>query len=341
MPTRLLALVAAVAMVAGAVFVRGRLDQREEDKVDRPQLHCVTELLDVCRALGAGSTEIDVILQSAGDTIDLVTALQGDKGIDAWLTIEPWADMAEQARRTRSLPDLFERERLLIGRSPVGAAVWPDRLEAMKAQCKTDLTWKCLGQVAAKKQWAAVEGGKANPNWGPVKVGLANAEDHAVALTILAAATQDYFGGRTDLSSADLEDPAFQDWLTALKDTAPTSQRSFNEVLAAGPSVADVHASTEAEVLRPLNASARLPKPVLIYPSPVMTADLVLVTVPGRAGDRLREIVGEKVRKDVADAGWRVAGEQVQKGATLPIPAGNGLPDEGFLAALRLAWKAA
>lgn len=340
MPTRLLALVAAVAMVAGAMFVRGRLDQREEDKVDRPQLHCVTELLDVCRALGTASTEIDVILQSAGDTIDLITALEGDKGIDAWLTIEPWADMAEQARRARSLPDLFERERLPIGRSPVGAAVWPDRLQAMTTHCKTpNLTWKCLGQVAAKKQWADVTGG--NAIWGPVKVGLANAEDHPVALTILAAATQDYFGGRTDLSSADLEDPGFQDWLTALKDTAPTAQRSFNEVLAAGPSVADVHASTEAEVLGPLNASARLPKPVLIYPSPVMTADLVLVTVAGRAGDRLREIVEDEVRKDMAEAGWRVEGEQVPKGATLPIPAGNGLPDAGFLAALRLAWKAA
>jgi len=186
-----------------------------------------------------------------------------------------------------------------------------------------------------------VPGGRARSEWGPVKINLADADKHAVGLTALAAATQDYFGGRTDLSSADLEEPGYQDWLSGLKNATYPNARSFEEVFVTGPSIADAHASTEAEVIIELNDSARSPRPELIYPSPVMTADLVLATVPGRTGERLREIVGDNVGDKLAKSGWRVPGEDVPKGATLPLPRTNGLPDPGLLLALRQAWKAA
>lgn len=340
MPTRLLAAVAAVAMVVGAVFVRGRLDQRKEDKQVTPVLHCVSELIDLCRDISNRSPEINVIISPAGKSIEMLTAAGGDKGFDGWITIEPWAVMADALRAQRSLPAHFAPERVDLGRTPVGLAVWPDRKAAMEGFCKGVLTWKCLGQVAAKGQWSSVGGG-ARPEWGPIKINLAEAGDYAVGLTVLAAATQDYFGGRTDLSTLDLEDAGYQEWLSGLKKATPVTPRRFGEVLATGVSIADAHASTEAEILGPLQGYARSPKPDLIYPSPVMTADLVLATVPGRTGERLREIVGDDVRDDVAEAGWRVTGKDDPKGATQPLPRVNGLPDAGLLIALREAWEAA
>jgi hypothetical protein len=200
----------------------------------------------------------------------------------------------------------------------------------------------CLGVVAGKRLWRDVPGAK--PEWGPVKIAVGDASQEAVGLIAAAAATVDYFG-RADLSTADLEDPGYQDWLSGLVRATPTTMPAFTEVLATGPSVEDALATTEAELISGLAGYARTPRPTLIYPSPVMTADLVLATVPGRAGERLRDALGDAVKKELPKQGWHVSGGEGAGGKgpvpTAPLPPANGLPDPGVLAALRNAWKAA
>ena len=101
-------------------------------------------------------------------------------------------------------------------------------------------------------------------------------------------------------------------------------------MLAAGPAEADVVATLDA-IARPLlAASARSPKPVLLYPSPVSNADVVLGSVGGDRGRRLADLVGEKGPAALVTAGWRPAARQP-----------SGLPSAGLLDALRTAWQEA
>ncbi|HEV7887776.1 MAG TPA: hypothetical protein VGO92_09465 [Acidimicrobiales bacterium] len=337
MPTRVLALLIAVAMVVGAFWGRDRLDQRSADKAHRPRLLCIPELAVFCHGL-ADRHVADVTVESAGQTASRVAASAGDPGIDGWLTISPWPVIAEQRRARLSLPRLFLSDRpAVLARSPLAVAVWPDRAAVMDAQCK--LTWKCLGQVAAKRQWADVPGG--NKAWGPVKIAVPDASESAVGVTVLAAASVDFFGGRTDLSTTDLETPAYQDWLSGLVAATPSAFPDFRQVLAAGPSVEDAYASVEADLLDGLAGYARTPRPQLIYPSPVMSADLVLATTAGRAGDRLRQSVGDAVRDRLSKRGWRVPGLSEPAGASAALPPANGVPEPGLLEAFRKAWDAA
>jgi hypothetical protein len=116
----------------------------------------------------------------------------------------------------------------------------------------------------------------------------------------------------------------------------------FAQVVAAGPSVAAAYATVEADAAPVLAGSARQSKPLLLYPSPVTTADVVLATVPGRAGDRLRDVVPGAVRDLLADHGWRVVGGKPGTAPVQPpLPATSGMPDPGLLEALRQAWREA
>lgn len=338
MPARALALVAAVAMVVGAVALRARLNDRKQFKDHPPMLVCVPELADLCHSL-ADKGIANVTSEPAQQTASKLAATNGDKGVDGWLTTKPWPAIAEQLRAGVGKGPFFRTTSpAVLARSPVALAVWPDRERALAATCPAKaVTWKCLGDAARKQTWAAVAG---HSEWGLVKAAVPGA-DNAVGLTVLAAATTDFFGGRTDLSTADLEDPAFRDWLSALANATPARLPDFNAVLAGGPAVEDAYAAVEADLAPELAVSARSDRPRLLYPAPMMTADLVLAAPPGKAGDRLAEAVADAVRSDLPEQGWRVPGKSGTAPSTPALPAGNGLPDPGFLSALAQAWREA
>jgi hypothetical protein len=91
--------------------------------------------------------------------------------------------------------------------------------------------------------------------------------------------------------------------------------------------------TTEAEAAPVLASSAVRDRVVLLYPSPVATADVVLASAGGDTARRLRDVAaGDTVRKALFDAGWRVEGRPAP-GTVLP-PTSN-LPSPGFLDALR------
>jgi Bacterial extracellular solute-binding protein len=332
-PRRLLALVAAVAMVAGAFAVRGWLDRRSEDKANPPVLVCVQELADFCRLI-ATRTDVNVKVEAPGDTAERTAALNGAGDFNGWLTLSHWPAIAQGRRVTKGLPQIFTSiDNPVLARSPIVMAIWPDRAAAVRRNCPSQqIDWKCLGEVAGKGQWSAVPGG--DPTWGPVKIAMGDPQNGAVANAALGAAAADFFEQRPDLSMAEFEDDAFRDWVSGLKRRTPSGrQPGIAEVLATGKSLEDVYAGLEAEVVPALNAYARPDKPVLIYPSPVATADLVLAVVPGRAGERLRDIVGD-MAEELVDLGWK-------PGAGPALPADDGLPEPGVLDALRQVWKEA
>jgi hypothetical protein len=293
----------------------------------------------LCQIIGQ-RTDINVTVEPASQTSGRVVALNGALGIDGWLTTGPWPSMAEAGRQAKGLPRMFTTTSPpVLARTPVVLAVWPDRAAALRQNCPNQqIGWKCLGSVAGKRQWKDVPGG--NPIWGPVKIALPDPGNDAAGVTVLGAAAVDYFG-RPDVAAADFEDDAFRDWVSGLKSTTPTREPTFSEVLATGKSLEDVYAGLEADVQPALAQYARADKPVLLYPAPMTTVDLVLAVLPGRAGQRVRDLVASAVKDHLADLGWRVTGGPDRQPALPALGAGGGVPDPGVLDALRLVWKEA
>jgi len=316
-------------MVGGALFIRSRLDQRTEDKANPPDLVCATELAVICERI-ANETDVNVTLEPAGQTVSRAVALNGAENIDGWLTAAPWPAILDQRRQARSLPAMFTTQTPpVLARSPIVMAVWPDRAAALRQACPLQQPgWKCLGEVAGKDLWKNVPGGR--EIWGPVKIALSDPEQQALGGIAFTAGAIEFFN-RSDLSTIDFEDDAFRDWVSNLKAATPvTSSPDMTAVLARGESATDVFVGLEADIAPAIEESRRQPKPVVLYPSAVVNFDLTLAVIPGRAGERLQEVVQEAVKDQLADMGWKVPG----------TPAGV-LPDPGVLDALRQVWKEA
>lgn len=336
MAARILALLAAVAMVVGAVAVRGAMDDDEERTTTALRLVCSTELAGVCDDLAAdGRSDVRATVEAAADTAARLTALgQGeDAGLDGWLVAGPWPAIVDEARE-REAKDALLDDGAVLARSPVVLAVRPDRAEVLRRHCDGGTVgWKCLGQVAGEP-WSSLPGGRAD--WGPVKPGLPPVST-AAGLAVLAAATVGFFGAPV-ASSTELDDGPYQDWLRQLLDAVPARPPSALQTLLQRPSLFDAVGALEAEAAPAVARSAANPKPALLYPDPVATADVVLGTTDGRAAELLREVVAGPVgKRALAATGWHVAGQPLAPGIdpTRSLPDGSGLPSAGVLEALR------
>ncbi len=201
--------------------------------------------------------------------------------------------------------------------------------------------WRCLGEAAATDGgWAAVGG---RPEWGPVKPGHASPATDGVGALVLGQAVASWFG-RTDLSTVDLEDEAFQRWFTGLERAVPPSASSpLTTLLVTGPAAVDAVGTIEAEAGPLLARSARRDALSLLYPSPMATADVVLAmpSGDGPAESVSRAVGGDAGKEALAAAGWRVDGQRRAEGVpdSPPLAADDGLPPPGLLEALRARWR--
>ncbi len=338
---RVLAVVAAAAMVVGSLALRSRMDRTEVEDSQVLRLTCATELGPACEAMADDDDRIRLTVEAAGLTADrLASADEGEVGLDGWLTTAPWPVIVDQQRQAASLQPLFGPESPALARSPLVLAVWKDRAAVLNPTCGGTVGWKCLGDAAGTAGgWAAIGG---RPEWGAVKVRHAPPSSTAVGLVVLGQAVGSWFG-RTDVSTVDLDDGAFQTWFAGLERSASAAASSLETMLAAGQSQFDAAGTTEAEA-GPLLARAARGKDVdLLYPSPMATADVVLAVPLGdtEAPATLRGVVqGEAGRTALAAAGWRVDGQRRAPGVpdTPPLPGGSGLPSPGLLDALRTRW---
>jgi len=337
MVARVLAVLAAVAMVAGALFVRGSLDDADDGKGSSGttlRIVCATELAAVCEALDDDDgARVDTQVETAATTAGRLTGLAAgaQAPLDGWLVTAPWPAIVSEAR-SRAGQDPFLAVGEVLARSPAVLAVRADRDEVLTAACGGEPGWKCLGDVAGKA-WTELPGGKAE--WGRVKPGHPPVAT-AAGLTVVGAATVGYFA-TTDLSRTELEDGGFQSWLRRLEQAGPDAGASPFLTMLQRPTAFDAVGVLEAEA-GPALVTARAQKPVLLYPSSVATADVVLATTGGRPGDRLDELVsGTTGRQALATNGWRVEGEKAAAGirTSLKLPPTSNLPAPGVLDALR------
>ncbi len=324
-------------MVVGSLAVRSGLDQSSGgggsgNGGGELRLVCATELAAVCDALG--KTKAKVLVEPAGVTAARLStdSPTGPASLDGWLVPSPWPEIVQSARKRSGLePQL--KAGATLGRSPLVLAVWPDRLGVLRQRCAGgQVTWRCFGDVGGQPA-------------AQVKPGHADV-DEAVGLATVGAATAGFFG-RTDLIRADLEDnDEYRSWLTRLERAVPTfrptSGTAVRDMLLKGPAAFDAVGTTEAEAAPLVAMAARPDKPVVIYPSPVTTVDVVLATVPGSRAKGISAAVGSDTGLDaLAGSGWRVPQRRPAKAipSQPDLPAASGLPDAGILDFLRTLSK--
>lgn len=335
---RLGALVAAVAMVAGALWVRSRIDDSGggggDDALppgEAPALVCATELADVCDRLDADTT-----VEDAGATADRLAAGE-PLGADGWLVVQPWPEMVGVTATAGGgrAPALDVGD--VLARSPAVIAMWRDREAALIAGCQADaVDWACLG-AAAGDPWAD-HGGQAG--WGEVRVAHPD-PDQAGGLTVLAGAVAGFLGD-SSYATNDLDDDRFGSWFAGLEGEVGDALRAggspLGRMLTQGRAAFAAVGGLESEVGRAVAAAARRDELAVLYPAPMVTADVVLATVPGApgAGPLTDLLGGEDAATALSDAGWRVEGRPPAPGvAGGELPAGSGLPGAGVLVALR------
>jgi hypothetical protein len=309
-------------MVAGALFVRGRLDDREVEQGQVYRLVCSVDLGQVCDDLGdAYPGRVEVTVEPAGTTADRLRAVDGDPGLDGWLVADPWPQIVDGARQAASLSPIFAAGEPPLARSPLVIVAWKDRAEALAPICPDGkIGWKCLGD-AAGEPWP----GPGHPEWGDVKVGHADAADDGTGLLVLGQATVEWFG-RANLSAFDLDDDAYQRWFAGLeRPMQPSPGSPLGRMLLIGRAAYGAIGTTEADA-RLVDKAASRDSLTKIYPAPMATTDVVLAVTPGDRGARLRDIVGAQAREVLVDSGWK---------APDAFPAGNGLPPPGLLDNLR------
>jgi hypothetical protein len=322
---QLLAVLGAVAMIAAAVLIRNALDDSGDggSPTSGPggtvTVACAEDLAAACDAL-EGAEGITVVREQAADTAALL-AKDTPPAVDAWVTTAPWAELVDVQRTFAGLDPALGTG-TLIARSPVVLAVDKGvRAQLADPQRCGTVGWACVGQ-----QPSLARPSHASP-------------DTATGLVELAAATSGWFeaGGKQTFSRDDFADPAFQTWLKGLEalvvrpnppDLAPV------QALFVAPGSYGAVGALEADV-----ASRNLQRVDVLYPRPVVTADVVLVPVRGRKA--APGAASDRVRSGLRAAGWRVAGSAPPDIAPADVRTlgPNGLPrDAGVLIALRDTW---
>jgi hypothetical protein len=341
------AALAALVLVVVALWIRGRIDENGGGAAT-VRLLCTTELEAACTDLSENSV-VSVTVEPAGMTAESLA--RGERvDFDAWLAPSPWPQMVDIQRRVNGLRPAFDAPSDPIGRSPLVLVARADRAPVLQGtpQCNNVLDWRCIGAVAGRP-WTGLPGGQTA--WGTVKPAHGDPASNATALLVLSQATSEFLG-TADYSRADLEtNDAYLDWLSgierAIPKLPPTAASPFAEMVQQLPTATyDIVGTTESEAGPGIAAAApdRRRALTLLYPEPVVTADVVLAAVA--RSSREHQAAGLAGEGDLAAAlartGWRVPDEPNARGVrdTPALPRGSGLPpDPGALVALQETWR--
>lgn len=301
MAARLLAVIAAVGMIAGAFAYRYGLpgdggDTGGGGASGRGGVVCASELGPVCDALDGATVE--PAAETAERLLGAATAQAG--GVGAWVVASPWPQMVDDARALASRAPLFAEQREALATTPMVAVA---RRGQLPAACTTP-SWRCLGDAAQDPAF---------------RIG-ADGRSTTFGLFARAAALGGFFGN-TDYATNDLdEQPEARTWIDNLErrlaaapgfgarnlDGFVLQQGSASVYLTSGAAAARLADNPQFEVSSPQ-------EPVTV---------VAVIASPARGASR---VDGEQLRDALEGAGWsRVSGDATT----------TGLPSPGVLLAL-------
>ena len=293
---RLLALVGAVVMVAGALLVRGMLDDDGGSGGSgaggdgATHLICATELADACAALAEEDDDVTFDVEPAGDTAERLTDAAfepAESDIDGWLTLEPWPALVQLRRELANQPAVLGETSDALATTRLALVGPAERIDLLSSACGgvDRLSWRCLGELA-DESWAD-HGGETNQ--GRIDVGHDDPTQEAAGLLVLGQAAADYFGA-TDFAKNDFDtDPGFRTWLEQLENADP----NLPLAVAAKPVIDQLEqlpaASWDAVGTLDLEAVATKARTsdafTVLYPSPMIRAEVVLAPIRGHEVD--------------------------------------------------------
>jgi hypothetical protein len=265
--SRVLAVVLAVGMIAGALYVRGRIDDDDSGGDssggdDNGQLVCDPVLAEACRAV-----HDDVVEEDAATTAEeLFTADRVE--FDGWVTPGPWPAMVDALRSAAGRPALF---------GDGGEAVASSRL-ALVAPPEAPEGWKAVGEAAGA--------GDLRLGWRDPATGLGVLQVGAFAVG--------FFDG-PDFATNDFAEPGFTSYLEGIEREAAATGEPLERRLQQGVSFSDAVISfrAEADPLLEDAAPGRREDLQSLYPEPVIAVEAVV------AGDG-----ADDVGTELQERGW-------------------------------------
>ena len=318
MIARLLAVVAAVAMIVGAFVYRygSPFDGGGDGGAgsdggggESAVVVCAAELgAEVCDAVEAGGRE--VVVEPAAETADRLIAARGfaDAGIAGWLAPGPWPAMVDDDRARASKARLFASKGRGLAEAPLVVVSRKGQNPPVPAGCDpAAITWRCLGDAA---QQPALRIG-ADPTSSSSRLFL-----RAAALNGLFGAS-DWVSNDLDAPPEGVPDPL--SWLGNL-------DRRFSEAAGFGARSLDSFVLQQGSASHFLTTGAearRAPSDRFDTRTPTPAARIAATYTAAAQGGT--QINGDEVATKLAEAGWTVK----------PDAKTEGLPSPGVLLALR------
>jgi hypothetical protein len=332
---RVLAVLAAVAMIGGAWWIRQAVIDGDDGggTGDRVRLRCGSDLRAVCDRMAAEDASIVISVEDEATTADQLSGPSGEVNFDAWLAAGPWSAIVADDRAQAGLDDdVLGTPSEVLGRSPVTLVGPADRMAALAEHCGGAVTWACIGDVSGQ-QWVSIGGQGA---WGTVRSGLAP-PDTGAGLVALSQSVSSHVGSPT-WDRLDLEESS--PWLGQLVGAAVIDRDPLS-VLLTRPGTMSVVGPLEQQSGPELAGAADRDRFALLYPEPMVTADVTLTAPAGQDLDEVLDRIGsDRLSAALSAEGWRVPGRPPADGIGGPqLPAGPNLPSAGALQALRDEWS--
>jgi hypothetical protein len=299
--------VIAIGLIVGAFLIRRNVIEGDDDADagDEPEpasaLVCLTELRDVCTALGQERPDLAITVEDSRQTLERIAA---GEDVPLWLTFEPFPAMSGSLVAGQPL-----------AASELAIATRRSHTAALTATCADQPLWGCVGEIAGD-EWEDAP--------GQVKPSVGDAGKSATALASFASAVSGYFG-TTDFGAAELQDPSFIPWVQSLLGAVPVAQLTAGTPVATmitRPSAVSVAGTSDAEIAA---QGARQDEVDASYPDPSMWLQAVLAAPAG--ADVPRDLAADAAAALVT-AGWDDPGT-----ATQPVPSAN------TMLALRNLWQ--
>jgi hypothetical protein len=312
---RLLAIVAAAAMIAGAWFVRTKVIDKKTTvgtgggttlPTDAPtsarRVVCVAELEDVCRASGSIYT-----VEPVSTTLATLASVPNPDIV--WITTAPLPEMADAARARANQPPLPVDQRKALGSTTVVIAAPTERVAVLTAACP-DLSWKCIGEKT-NRPWKEI-GGQAG--WQDVTFRHRDPLTSAGGLSVFGAAMAGRTG-RTDIGTGDLAASDVRSWTNQLENAnkQPTSDPLTSIVVGTRFDVVGALATEVTSVGRVAT----------LEPTPVARVGATIMVTSGKLpGDLVPNLLAA-----LGKNGWS------------PTVAPSGLPDAVGMEAVQRLWQ--
>jgi hypothetical protein len=304
---RALALIVAIGMVVGAVFVRRAIDDdpnasastnSHDPSTATGKVLCARDLGDVCAGVR------DAIVEDPAVTVDRLA--NGEPlGADAWIVAAAWPQLALERAGRLGHPQSVTVPATPIARTPLAFFLRTASADTVRAQCGASLDWKCLSKNSASVRF--------------------DFEDPSTSTAGLLAVIQQAtsFYGSSDFGSNDFR--LFDRELAQLKAgraTAPSGATVFERFGLF--SHADALAGLTSVGNQQLQRAQFKGNLVVAAASPTIAADVVIATTANPS-----PVKSDDVRSAFNKAGW----------ATSDLGSRSDLPTADVIIALQDLWK--